>query len=78
MSDLSKKFAAAAGKSNRAKCAVSAVFDVVLGSKEQEAFSDAINNPNLSAQVISTVMKEEGVEISAFSVRRHRRKECSC
>lgn len=75
---LSEKFAAAqAEKSSKIRCAV-ALTREEMGEEDRAHFDAALTNLALSGALVSSVLKSEGYDLSAFSVRRHRRKECSC
>lgn len=76
MATLLERFAAASG-GGQPRCSVS----VVLGSLDNKAAAQllqAIMDASISGAAISTVMRDEGHDLSAFSVRRHRRRECAC
>lgn len=76
MNTLSERFKAHSS-GNQARCQVA----IVLGALDNKAAAElvqAIANPSISGTAISAVMREEGHELSAFSVRRHRRRECAC
>jgi hypothetical protein len=76
MTTLIERFKAASG-GGHPRCSVS----VVLGSLDNKAaaqLTTAIQDATISGAAISTVMRDEGHELSAFSVRRHRRRECAC
>jgi hypothetical protein len=76
MATLIERFKAASG-GGQPRCSVS----VVLGSLDNKASGElltAITDLSISGAAISTVMRDEGHDLSAFSVRRHRRRECAC
>jgi acyl-coenzyme A synthetase/AMP-(fatty) acid ligase len=63
---------------NRAKCKVAAMLEQMPDTATGEQVLTAIYNDSITATAIAAVMRSEGYDISAFSVRRHRRTECAC
>lgn len=39
---------------------------------------DAMRDPSITAAAIERVLKRKGIELSANSITRHRRRECAC
>lgn len=49
-----------------------------LPGEAAESIEAAINRPELTASAINAALRRRGAEISIFTLRRHRRRECSC
>jgi len=62
---------------NRVKCSVWLVLSE-LSEQDKDDLVAALDNPNIKATVIATVLTNRGYVISDFSVRRHKLKRCAC
>jgi hypothetical protein len=49
-----------------------------LPPKDRDALLAALDDPSYSGAVLSRMLREEGVMVSDFTIRRHRRTDCSC
>lgn len=63
---------------SRSRCKVAVMLEQMPDSTTESALLTALYRDSITATALAAVMKAEGYDISAFSVRRHRRNECAC
>lgn len=49
-----------------------------LPEGDKDAFIDAINDENIAAPAIERALKKNGYPVASTTIRRHRRRDCSC
>lgn len=49
-----------------------------LGNTAREQVEAALGRPELTTSAISRALRDRGLDASDFTVRRHRRGDCSC
>jgi hypothetical protein len=59
------------------RCAVAVVLGC-LDNKESAQVMAALQDKSIAGSAIASVLRDEGHNLSAFSVNRHRRRECAC
>lgn len=62
----------------RVKCKVAEMLDKLPTSDVDIQVREALKSEKVTGSALATVMRAEGFDISAYSVRRHRRGECAC
>lgn len=75
---LTDSLAAVVTAKKKALCCGVGKFLGVMSPPDKEALLGALSNPAYTASAIAKALREEGFQVSDFTLREHRRGSCNC